>query len=151
MKIRNAMLADITACASLKTSSTKTQSKKNELLTLKYLRKYLSDEYTTILVAQDNSGIIGYIVSHYDEWNNSIHIDQLYVRLDKQHNGVGSKLLKDVAERAKKQGARIIFLETGKTNGAMKFYEKNGFSIAGHINGLYDEAAGDAVVMSREL
>ncbi len=148
MRIRTAKHTDITECSRLKTSNTK-MSEEKELLTQKCLHKYLDDDCTTILVAEDNEEILGYIVFHYDEWNNSIHIDQLYVRLDKQHQGIGSKLLNDVAERAKKQRVRIMFLETEKTCGATEFYKKNGFSVAGYINGMYDEAQGDAVVMSR--
>jgi ribosomal protein S18 acetylase RimI-like enzyme len=149
MRLRKAKHTDIIKCASLKTSNSTKISKEKELLTQKCLHKYLDDECTTILVAEDNSGILVYIVFHYDEWNNSIHIDQLYVRLDKQNQGIGSKLLSDVAERAKKQRVRIIFLETVKDGGAIKFYKKNGFKVAGRINGMYDEAQGDAVVMSR--
>jgi|GEM_PF-1205964 len=150
VRIRKAKHRDITDCASLKTSNNKKISKEKELLTKKTLHKYLNDECTTILVAEDESGIVGYIVYHFDEWNNSIHIDQLYVRLDKQRQGIGSKILNDVITRAKKQKIRIIFLETAKTGGAIKFYEKNGFSYAGHIDGMYDEENGDAVVMNRK-
>ncbi len=77
MRIRNAKHTDVTNCSSLKTSNNAKISKEKELLTQKNLHKYLDDECTTILVAEDDSDIIGYIVFHYDEWNNSIHIDQL--------------------------------------------------------------------------
>lgn len=151
MRIRKAKHTDITNCAKLKTSNSTKMSKEKESLTQKCLHKYLDDDCTTILVVEENGEILGYIVFKYDEWNNSVHLDQLYVRLDKQHQGIGSKLLSDVAERAKKQGARIIFLETGKADGPIKFYEKNGFKVAGYINEMYDEAQGDAVVMSKAV
>ena len=155
MKIRNARDKDIITCVDVKRDSESTRieySKKNEMLTRTYFQRYLSDEYSTFLVVEDNSNILGYVVFSYDEWNNSIHIDQIFVRLYKQNKGVGSKLLNAVFDRAKKIGVRIVFLETGKTNNdAMRFYEKNGFSIAGHINNLYEESPGDALILSRKL
>jgi ribosomal-protein-alanine N-acetyltransferase len=155
MRIRKARPTDLIICANLKRSSDSTKikySKKDEMLTRKYLKRYFDDEYSTLLIAEDGDDIIGYIVFSYDEWNNSAHIDQIFVRPDKQNQGVGSKLIDDVVNRAKKQGIRIVFLETGtKENNAIRFYKKNGFSVSGHINGLYRKVPGDALILSRKL
>ena len=156
MKIRAATPADIITCVKIHRSSEGIRIKylkKDELLTRKYLRRYFGNDYSTILVAEDSDNIIiGYIIFSHDEWNNLVHIDQFFIRPDKRNQGVGSKLLDVVLERAKNMGIRIVFLETGKTgNDAIRFYKKNGFSMAGHIKSLYREVPGDALVMSRKL
>jgi ribosomal protein S18 acetylase RimI-like enzyme len=155
MKIRKAKYADLIICAGVQKdseSTRRTYSKKDDLLTRKYLRRYFDNGYSTILVAEDASGIIGHIIFSYDEWNNSIHLDLLFVRLSKQNQGIGSKLLNAVFDRAKKQGVRIVFLETSKAeNNNIGFYEKNGFSVAGYVNELYKEIPGDAIILSRKL
>lgn len=155
MRIRKARRADIIICARVQKDSESTRreySKRDELLTRKYIRRYLDNDYSTILVAEDKGDILGYIVFSYDEWNNSIHIDLLFVRLSKQNQGIGSKLLSALFDQAKKQGVRIVFLETSKAeNNAIRFYEKNGFSVSGHINYFYKEMPGDAIVLSRKL
>ena len=155
MNIRKAKKQDIKQCAKNQKISmcTRTRCLKNdELLIQKYLKKYLNNEHSTILVAENNDEILGHIVFSFDEWNNSIHIDLLFVRQDKQKQGIGSKLIDAVIEHAKKSSIRIIFLETGKTeNTAIKFYEKKGFCVAGHIKNMYDEMPGDASVLSRKF
>ncbi|MBU4300363.1 MAG: GNAT family N-acetyltransferase [Nanoarchaeota archaeon] len=155
MNIRNATRLDVIACARIQRateSSRMEYSRKAEMLTRKYLQRYLSNDYSTFLVAEDGNETMGHIVFSYDEWNNSIHIDLLFIRPNRQNQGIGSKLIDAVVERVKKQGARIIFLETNKMeNDAIKFYKKNGFRVAGHINGMYNEARGDAIVMSKAL
>ena len=153
MRIRKARPTDVITCANIKMASERTiHSERDGTLSQKYLKRHLDDEYSTILVAEDGGEILGYIVFSYDEWNNSVHIDFLFVRPDKQNQGIGSKLLDTVVDRAKKLGSRILFLETGKTeNNAIGFYKRNGFSVAGHINGLYKEVPGDALILSREL
>ena len=155
MLIRKATHADVIRCAKIQRGSAGAKAKylkKDELLSRKYLTRYLDSGHSTVLVAEDGGEITGHVVFSYDEWNNSAHIDLLFVRYDKQNRGVGSKLIDAVVAMAKKTGVRIIFLETKKEkNNAIVFYEKNGFSIAGHIDGLYKEAPGNAIVMSRKL
>lgn len=155
MNIRKAKYSDIPKCADVQRDSESKRRKyckKDEILTRKYLKSYINNGFSTILVAEYGKDIVGYIVFSHDEWNNSIHIDLLFVRLNNQNQGIGSKLLDTVIAQAKKQGARIIFLETSKSEAnAIMFYKKNGFSVAGHINGFYKEMPGDAIVLSRKL
>ena len=155
MRIREARSSDIITCAKIHRSSESRRIKylkKDELLTRKYLRRYLGNDYSTILVVENGDDIKGYIIFSHDEWNNSVHIDQFFVRPDKRNQGIGSKLIDAVLERAKKMDVRIVFLETGKTeNDAIRFYKKKGFSVAGHIKDLYRDVPGDALVLNRKL
>ncbi|MBU1205006.1 MAG: GNAT family N-acetyltransferase [Nanoarchaeota archaeon] len=153
MRIRKAGHTDIITCANIKMASEGTvHSEKDKILNQKYLKKYLDDEYSTILVAEDKKEAIGYVVFSYDEWNNSVYINFIFVRPDKQKHGVGTKLLDAVVSRAEKRGARIIFLKTGKTkNNAIRFYKKNSFLVAGYIKDMYRGVPGNALVLSRKL
>lgn len=155
MRIRKAKETDIVPCARIHKSvqiRRNEYSKKDEILTRKYLRRYLRNDCSFVLVAENKSDIIGYIVFSLDEWNNSFHIDLFYISPDKQGKGTGSRLLNAVFERARKADIRIIFLETGKRErDSIRFYKKRGFSVAGRIKGMYKEISGDAVVLSRKI
>jgi len=155
MNIRKAAPADLSACANVNIQSEKRGAsirRARKHLTLKYLRRRLADETCTFLVAEQSDRVIGYIVCKHDKWNSSIYIEELFVRQDSQHKGVGSALLTAAEKYAQTRRARAIFLDTRKENNkALQFYKKHGFSIAGHINGLYNERHGDALVLSRRV
>jgi len=156
MIIRKAKLSDIGVCVSIHTMCEEHEAKdasEDERLTLNYIKKGMKNKDCTYLVAEDSKEIIGFISFIHDEWNNSISIDQLFVKPDFHGHGVGSMLLKSTFERAKEMNARIIFLHTSKSGKkTIKFYKKNGFSIAGYIRELYGhDRESDAVVLSRRV
>lgn len=100
------------------------------------------DTHGMVLVAESESGIVGYAVL---TWGYSIEsggveslLDELYVV--EQRRGLGSALLGACLDAARAHGARSMFLETEAHNdGARRLYERHGF------------LAEDSVWMARDL
>ena len=91
-----------------------------------------------------NKKIIGYIgVINCIDFFEIIGIG---VKEENQNNGIGTKLLKEVFNRAKKLKIEKIFLEVDEKNKkAQNFYIKNGFSITNIRKNYYKN--NDAYIM----
>ena len=153
MKIRKAKLSDLKNCTKIHIMSENDtrNEEKAKRLTFKCNKQSLSNKNCIFIVAEHENKVIGYATFIYDEWNNSMHIYQLFVIPLMQNKGVGSKLLLEMLKRGERMGCRIAFLHTKKHNNksALKFYNKNGFSLVGHIKSLYNnERSGDVLVFS---
>lgn len=157
MKIRKARKVELRACAKMHMQFEIEESKnpeEDERITLEKLKKNIKSPDYTILVAEESGKVIGYTSFKYHKWNNGIWVEQLFVRKDFHRKGIGTELLKGAIDSARKMKARIIFVDTrkGPDNEAIKFYKKNGFSIAGHIRDFYKKEHGkDALVLSYRL
>jgi len=150
MKIREASYDNLVECADIKFKADGSKYSKNEMaLNLKYLKKYYENKDSKIIVAGETE-IFGYIIYTFDIWNNSVKVDFIYVRPDKQGIKIGSSLLDFVIKEATNKNYRIIFVETKKTeNRAIEFYKKNGFIINCIIQERYKND--DALIMSKHL
>lgn len=147
MNIRKATKADLKTCLEIQTPETE-----NKKVLFKYnFLKELEDEYFHILVAEIKDEVIGFIVFRRDDWNNLFFIEQLFVKY--KNKGYGSKILSHVKALGKKNKMRLLMLDTQSVNkDAMRFYKRNGFVRAGHINGMYnDPKIPNAVIMTYKI
>ncbi len=101
------------------------------------------------LVATDGEQIIGYVgvdVAPPDEaWINNIA-----VRRDRQHHGIGRLLLDRALAIGRDRGARQTLLEVASDNGpAQRLYDRYGFEVIGVRRGYYQSTKTDALVMRR--
>jgi ribosomal protein S18 acetylase RimI-like enzyme len=59
-----------------------------------------------------------------------LKLDKLYVSYELRGRGLGSLLLRHIAQRAREAGFRAVYLQVNKNNhSAIRAYERNGFSI----------------------
>ena len=66
--------------------------------------------------------------------------------------GIGSILLRYMAEKAEEAGCKVLLLEVRRSNTpAITMYRKNGFKESGLRKGYYAEEAEDAVLMDKEI
>lgn len=101
-------------------------------------------------IARDAREIIGYAglaVTGPDEaW-----VQNLAVRRDRQHRGIGAALLDDLLAEAARRGAARVLLEVAVDNDpARKLYDRYGFVPVGVRRGYYQPSNTDALVMRRE-
>jgi ribosomal protein S18 acetylase RimI-like enzyme len=71
----------------------------------------------------------------YSTWRGErgLYVIDLYVQPEARSSGVGLKLLRETARAAWAEGARFIRLDVDHANlGAMKFYERHGFTHYDH-------------------
>lgn len=86
---------------------------------------FFKEEFT--LIATETDTIIGYITVVVD--TGVAHLEPLMVTPERIGQGIGSALLATAEEKAKSLGAHKIWLETGSTWKAKKFYEKHGYTV----------------------
>ena len=80
----------------------------------------------SIIVAEDNSRIVGFILFTFDGWDSSIF--RLSVHADYRKKGLGVRLLEEAEKRLKKFGANITQLGTKSDESKLReFYKKNGY------------------------
>jgi ribosomal protein S18 acetylase RimI-like enzyme len=90
-------------------------------------------------VATDGLGIVGLVALSYEHWNRRAEIVHLYVARRARKQGMGRRLVEAASEEAGRRSARCLWVETQTTNpGAIRFYERLGFTCCGLDTSLYD-------------
>jgi ribosomal-protein-alanine N-acetyltransferase len=80
-----------------------------------------------------------------------LHINNLAVAPSRRGAGAGTALLHEVLHEGARMGARRATLEVRRSNeGALRLYERLGFSVAGVRRNYYSNPAEDALVLWRE-
>ena len=101
------------------------------------------------LVALDGDEVIGYAglsVTGDEAW-----VQNIAVRGDRQHRGIGRSLLEALLVEADRRGARPVLLEVAVDNAkAQRLYDRYGFAPVGVRRGYYQPSNTDAVVMRRD-
>ena len=101
------------------------------------------------LVALDGGSVVGYAglsVTGAEAW-----IQNIAVRGDRQHRGIGRSLLEALLIEADRRGARPVLLEVAVDNAkAQRLYDRYGFAPVGVRRGYYQPSNTDAVVMRRD-
>ncbi|PYS95138.1 MAG: ribosomal-protein-alanine N-acetyltransferase [Acidobacteria bacterium] len=119
-------------------------------------RAELARPEAVMLVARrglaDASGrrLIGYIAARISA--DELHINNIGVRPDFQHQGVGRALLGAALDIASARGARLAVLEVRAGNAAARaLYERVGFKVVGERRNYYRQPVEDALVMTMRL
>jgi len=87
------------------------------------------NKYVIFYLAEENGEIIG-TAALKEVDNEMIKLKRMYVRVDKQHKGIGTKLLKKVLDYTKKNKfKKMILTSYPEMEIAINFYKKHGFKI----------------------
>lgn len=79
-------------------------------------------------------------------------LELISVREDLRRKGLATKLLCAFLEESRIRGCRLAFLEVRASNeGAIRFYEKQGFTEVGRRREYYRKPTEDAVLMRKEF
>jgi ribosomal protein S18 acetylase RimI-like enzyme len=114
----------------LKRPKPKTKSQKAKFT--KLILQYLSDKDKKILVAKDDSKIVGLVtmmfLSRLNQTRQELYIPELIVTNDYRRQGIGESLIKSCIDVAKRKNCFRIRLESGyQRKEAHKFYRYLGF------------------------
>lgn len=92
------------------------------------LENCVNSEDNPILVAEDNSGIIGFLIWNYNPLFKKAIIENIFVKKEFRGKSVGSRLLKEAKSKLQNMGCEYINILTGIDYGAVGFYIKEGFN-----------------------
>jgi [ribosomal protein S18]-alanine N-acetyltransferase len=102
--------------------------------------------YLAALDGEDLLGYGGLALALPEAWVNNIA-----VRRDHQHRGIGRSILDELLAYGRSHGARRTLLEVAADNGpAQRMYDRYGFEVVGVRRGYYQPSNTDALVMRRE-
>ena len=103
-----------------------------------------------ILVAEGDSGVLGYIVGR--AVRDQGEILNLGVPLNARRRGVGTSLVRQLLASFAAAGVREVFLEVRESNRtAQALYESFGFVSVGRRVGYYRQPRESAILMVKEL
>lgn len=109
----------------------------------------LENPNSTYIVIKSNDEILGFagIWKAYDD----VHITNIVTRKDIRNQGIGSKLLEELINIAKKTGLETLTLEVNENNhSAIHLYEKFGFKVLG-IRKKYYNNTDNAIIMTMKI
>jgi ribosomal protein S18 acetylase RimI-like enzyme len=111
----------------------------------------LREQPDGVFVAVKGGKVVGFAIVIYRDWFNIAYLDYIQVKTDHINKGIGHRLIEKCVNWAREKSARIIYTETGKNNErAIKFYQKHGFQVTGHIPDYYQKGL-DAVILVNKL
>lgn len=92
-----------------------------------YLRQFLSDQNHIVLVAEDESGIVGglvaYCLTKFEQDRKEVYVYDLAVATAHQRHGVGKMLMDEIRNIARDMGAYVVFVQADEGDAAIAFYE----------------------------
>ncbi len=102
----------------------------NENYTSKKLTEQYNDAKVSSFIAEYDDVVAGYEKTYYNEKENRLYVHQLYILSAYQNLGLGKKLMKLAAERAKSMGLDRIWVGVMiKNESAVGWYKKMGYEI----------------------
>ncbi len=106
---------------------------------LSLLNRLLIMHPDSFLVAVVEGKVVGYVIGVI-KWRATGHILAIGVDPTYRRQRIGSALIKEMVNRLKGKGAKLVRLETRKSNiGAQQFYLKLGFRMVGEIPYYYED------------
>lgn len=85
--------------------------------------------------------LVGLADAGYDEGNNAVTLDTLFIDISARGQGLGRRLFDLVVRYARECGAQAVLITTQTNNvPAARFYERMGCRLAGLHDALYDRA-----------
>lgn len=95
-------------------------------------------EWDEAHVAVQGERVVGFVATSWQFWNRRVVLWHVYVDRSARGLGIGHLLLDKVYERARRQNALAIFLETSNYNApGIAWYERQGFRLGGLDTTLY--------------
>lgn len=142
MKVRPATRADIPAMMRLVNHSATAAHWSRE----QYDRVFGGDSPRRVaLVIEEATGLQGFLVAHAtaSEWE----VENIAIAGAARRRGLGTRLLGELLDRARTEGASAVFLEVRESNHAARtLYEKWAFEESGRRARYYTQPEEDAVV-----
>jgi len=115
---------------------------------LGYLRFLARANPDTFLVAENETGVVGYVIADRRRGNEG-HIISIAVRTDERRKGIAKLLISSLSKEFERTGVSVVRLEVRVSNGpAISLYHSLGYRDVGIMSGYYRDGE-DAISMAR--
>lgn len=102
-------------------------------------------------LAEENAVIIGFSGISRQLWNQSAQGINIFVHPDFRGKGIGSKLVQEMINGARKMNVRCLIVEAPSESAALPLYQKNGFRKCGYNDRYYDNSNESAIFLSYDF
>jgi ribosomal-protein-alanine N-acetyltransferase len=148
VKIRKATLKDLPAILRLRKRNNQPTTENLHAL---FKVKNPNEKCRFFIAEEDNGRIVGYARLHLYKWNSSASIIELLVNAEHRRKGVGTMLLKTAENFSRENKCRVLMFDTALDNiPAIQLYLKNGYSICGYNDELYQNGK-TAIYLAKKL
>jgi len=104
-------------------------------------RQYVLDPQNELLVAVDDSQVVGFSSLTFHPWNGTANLNQIFVQPNYRRWGIATLLIKYALDVAGEHGARTVIAEAPVNNPVLMVYLKAGFRVCGFIDVYYPPSA----------
>lgn len=94
--------------------------------------RVIGDEKSIMLIAEDGGQIVGFTGMEWQGWKNAFELINVFVSPAHRGKGLGSALIDQLIEIAKKRDARAILAHAIEDSLIIKLFEKMGFNACGY-------------------
>ncbi len=100
------------------------------------LQNQIETQQHTFIIAYENKKPIGFAAYYSkDKTSHSLYkLDKIYVLPDQHGKGIGKKLIEYIISIIKPMGASILELNVNRSNNAVTFYQKLGFTTTSEVD-----------------
>jgi ribosomal protein S18 acetylase RimI-like enzyme len=145
-KLRRGRFGDLGALIALEQAVFTT-----DILSRRSFRRFLAAPSATLLVAEADGGLAGYVLVLYPPRSKRARLYSIAVAPHIAKRGIGPLLLAAAEAAARRRGRRAMRLEVHEHNSrAIARYEKCGYQLFGRHRGYYDDR-GDALRFEKPL
>lgn len=103
-------------------------------------RRLLSSPTATLLVAERDGGVVGYVLLLYRAGTSIARLYSIAVLPEFAGRGIGTQLLAAAEQAARARGCAAVRLEVHERNaGAISRYQKNGYRLFGRYERYYED------------
>ncbi len=146
VKLRRGRLRDLDALLAIEDAVFTTDN-----LSRRSFRHFLTSRGATLLVAEENGKLAGYVLVLYRPRSKLARLYSIAVAPHIGRRGVGPLLLEAAEDAARRRGRQAMRLEVHQHNTrAIARYEKSGYGLFGRHRGYYDNG-GDALRFEKLL
>ena len=136
--IRQMQKHDITACAEILCAVYNNdlwQCRWTQETAEAYLTDAMQHRAFVGYAAVEEDDVIGALFAHEKIWwnNSEVFIEEMFVRPDRQGQGVGSALMHTAEDYVRRHSLAGITLATNRFAPAAGFYRRHGFTDCGHV------------------
>ncbi len=100
-------------------------------------RTYVNGQERGLILALDRGRVVGLTCVSHRPWSHAANIDQVFVQPDYRRWGVATRLVRQAADYARRQGLRTVLAEAPITNPVLWVYLKAGFRVSGFVDSYY--------------
>jgi len=148
VRIRKATLKDLPAILEIRKRNNQPTTENLQAL---FKVKNPNEKCSFFVAEEDNGRIVGYARLHFYKWNNSASIIDFLVNAEHRRKGIGTMLLKTAENFSRENKYRVLMFDTTLDNSpAIQLYLKNGYSICGYNDALYENGK-TAIYLAKKL